>query len=138
MTALEQARLDVEEALRRYWECVRAEEEEYAEDYERVTFMEYEAPAPDPCAEAFSRLVAAVRAYEKASRRPGPGRAEEPGLRGPGQGVGLGPASLEVMGLLVSEAEEKTHRLLEGVPHLGGLVGVGAQHHPDPELPGPL
>jgi len=26
--------------------------------------MEYEAPAPDPCAEAFSRLVEAVRAYE--------------------------------------------------------------------------
>ncbi|MFN4070926.1 MAG: hypothetical protein ACK4HT_05105 [Thermus caldifontis] len=69
MTALEQARLDVEEALRRYWECVKAEEEEYAEDYERVTFMEYEAPAPDPCAEAFSRLVAAVRAYEWASGR---------------------------------------------------------------------
>ena len=69
MTALEQARMDVEEALRRYWECVKAEEEEYAEDYERVTFMEYEAPAPDPCAEAVSRLVAAVRAYERASGR---------------------------------------------------------------------
>lgn len=65
MTALEGARLEVEDALRRYWECVK--EEEYAEDYDRVTFMEYEAPAPDPCAEAFSRLVAAVRAYEKAS-----------------------------------------------------------------------
>jgi hypothetical protein len=31
-----------------------------------VTFMEYEAPAPDPCAEAFLRLVEAVRAYEAA------------------------------------------------------------------------
>ncbi|WP_298628106.1 hypothetical protein [uncultured Thermus sp.] len=65
MTSLEQFRLHVEEALRRYWECVKAEEEEYAEDYERVTFMEYEAPAPDPCAEAFSRLVA-VGAYGEA------------------------------------------------------------------------
>ncbi|WP_243029245.1 hypothetical protein [Thermus albus] len=69
MTSLEQFRLHVEEALRRYWECVKGEEEEYAEDYERVTLMEYEAPAPDPCAEAFSRLVAAVRAYEEASGR---------------------------------------------------------------------
>ena len=38
--------------------------EEYGPEYERVTFMEYEAPAPDPCAEAFLRLVEAVRAYE--------------------------------------------------------------------------
>ncbi len=28
--------------------------------------MEYEAPAPDPCAEAFLRLVRAVRGYEEA------------------------------------------------------------------------
>ncbi|WP_019551478.1 hypothetical protein [Thermus scotoductus] len=69
MTALEQARLDVEEALRRYRECVEVEASEYGAEYERVTFMEYEAPAPDPCAEAFSRLVAAVRAYEGASGR---------------------------------------------------------------------
>lgn len=68
MTASE-ARLQVEEALRRYRECVEKEAEEYAGEYERVTFMEYEAPAPDPCAEAFSRLVAAVQAYEKAKGR---------------------------------------------------------------------
>ncbi len=66
MTPLERARLDVEEALRRYRECVAGEEMEYGSEYERVTFMEYEAPAPDPCAEAFSRLLAAVRTYEAA------------------------------------------------------------------------
>ncbi|GGN05312.1 hypothetical protein GCM10007092_20100 [Thermus composti] len=62
--ALAQARFQVDEALAAYRQCVEEEAKEYGPEYERVTFMEYEAPAPDPCAEAFSRLVAAVRAYE--------------------------------------------------------------------------
>ncbi|RTG99299.1 hypothetical protein CSW50_13155 [Thermus scotoductus] len=66
---LKEAQLGVDEALKAYEACVEREALEYGEEYERVTFMEYEAPAPDPCAEAFSRLVAAVRAYEKASGR---------------------------------------------------------------------
>jgi len=60
----EEARLRVDEALRAYRDCVAREEEEYGPEYERVTYMEYESPAPDPCGEAFLRLVAAVRAYE--------------------------------------------------------------------------
>ncbi|RTI02907.1 hypothetical protein CSW23_00290 [Thermus scotoductus] len=64
--ALEPARLEVEEALKAYEDCVEGEALEYGEEYERVTYMEYEAPAPDPCAEAFARLVRAVRAYEAA------------------------------------------------------------------------
>ena len=63
---LEEARIAVDEALSAYRRCVEAEVEEYGPEYERVTFMEYEAPAPDPCAEAFLRLVEAVRAYEAA------------------------------------------------------------------------
>ena len=66
MTALERARLEVDEALKAYEACVEREEAQYGPEYERVTFMEYEAPAPDPCAEAFLRLVRAVRAYEVA------------------------------------------------------------------------
>lgn len=66
MAALEQARLEVEEALKAYEACVEREASEYGEEYERVTYMEYEAPAPDPCAEAFARLLRAVRAYEAA------------------------------------------------------------------------
>ncbi|TBH15467.1 hypothetical protein [Thermus thermamylovorans] len=66
MTPLERAYLEVDEALRRYRECVGQEEVAYGPEYERVTFMEYEAPAPDPCAEVFYRLLAAVRAYEAA------------------------------------------------------------------------
>ena len=66
MTALERARLEVNEALKAYEACVEREEAQYGPEYERVTFMEYEAPAPDPCAEAFLRLVRAVRAYEAA------------------------------------------------------------------------
>lgn len=66
MTALEGARIEVDEALKAYEACVEREETEYGSEYERVTFMEYEAPAPDPCAEAFLRLVRAVRAYEAA------------------------------------------------------------------------
>lgn len=66
MAPLEEARQRVEEALRRYRACVEEEAQEYGPEYERVTYMEYEAPAPDPCAEAFARLVAAVRAYEAA------------------------------------------------------------------------
>lgn len=58
---LEEARIAVDEALSAYRRCVEAEVEEYGPEYERVTFMEYEAPAPDPCAEAFLRLVEAVR-----------------------------------------------------------------------------
>ncbi len=63
---MEKARLRVEEALKAYRDCVAREEEEYGPEYERVTYMEYESPAPDPCAEAFARLLEAVRAYEKA------------------------------------------------------------------------
>ena len=63
---LEEALIAVDEALSAYRRCVEAEVEEYGPEYERVTFMEYEAPAPDPCAEAFLRLVEAVRAYEAA------------------------------------------------------------------------
>ncbi len=77
MTTLERARLEVDEALKAYEECVAREEAEYGKEYERVTFMEYEAPAPDPCAEAFLRLVGAVRAYEKAG-----GNREDLELRG--------------------------------------------------------
>lgn len=62
--ALAQARLQVDEALAAYRRCVEEEAKEYGPEYERVTYMEYEAPAPDPCAEAFARLVGAVRAYE--------------------------------------------------------------------------
>ncbi|AFV76966.1 hypothetical protein Theos_1962 [Thermus oshimai JL-2] len=54
----------VEEALKAYRECVEQEASQYGPEYERVTFMEWEAPAPDPCAEAFQGLVDAVRAYE--------------------------------------------------------------------------
>ncbi|APD09482.1 MULTISPECIES: hypothetical protein [Thermus] len=75
--ALREAQVRVEEALRAYEACVEREAMEYGEEYERVTYMEYEAPAPDPCAEAFSRLLAAVRAYEAAG-----GRREELDLRG--------------------------------------------------------
>ena len=50
---LEEARIAVDEALSAYRRCVEAEVEEYGPEYERVTFMEYEAPAPDPCAEAY-------------------------------------------------------------------------------------
>ncbi|GLV49319.1 hypothetical protein TJA_24200 [Thermus sp. LT1-2-5] len=74
---LKEAQLGVDEALKAYEACVEREALEYGEEYERVTFMEYEAPAPDPCAEAFSRLVAAVRAYEAAG-----GRREDLDLRG--------------------------------------------------------
>ncbi len=77
MTALEQARLEVDQALKAYEECVAREEAEYGKEYERVTFMEYEAPAPDPCAEAFARLLEAVRAYERAG-----GNREDLTLRG--------------------------------------------------------
>ncbi|MGM8838109.1 hypothetical protein [Thermus sp. 93170] len=75
--ALREAQVRVEEALRAYEACVEREAMEYGEEYERVTYMEYEAPAPDPCAEAFSRLLAAVRAYEAAG-----GRREDLDLRG--------------------------------------------------------
>ena len=66
---LAQARLQVDEALAAYRKCVEEEAKEYGPEYERVTYMEYEAPAPDPCAEAFARLVGAVRAYEAAGGR---------------------------------------------------------------------
>ncbi|GAA6763970.1 MULTISPECIES: hypothetical protein [Thermus] len=74
---LKEARLGVEEALRAYEACVEQEALEYGEEYERVTYMEYEAPAPDPCAEAFSRLLMAVQAYEAAG-----GKREDLDLRG--------------------------------------------------------
>ncbi|WP_408646658.1 hypothetical protein [Thermus sediminis] len=61
MNPLERARLEVDEALKAYEACVEREEAEYGPEYERVTFMEYEAPAPGPCAEAFPRLLRAVR-----------------------------------------------------------------------------
>ncbi|KOX89591.1 hypothetical protein BVI061214_00763 [Thermus aquaticus] len=66
MTPLERAHLEVDEALKAYEDCVEREEAQYGPEYERVTLMEYEAPAPDPCAEAFLRLVLAVRGYEEA------------------------------------------------------------------------
>ena len=52
--------------LKAYENCVEREEAQYGPGYERVTLMEYEAPAPDPCAEAFLRPVRAVRGYEEA------------------------------------------------------------------------
>ena len=63
MTPLERAHLEVDEALKAYEDCVKREEAQYGPEYEYVTLMEYEAPAPDPCAEAFLRPV---RGYEKA------------------------------------------------------------------------
>ncbi len=54
----------MEEALKAYRECIEKEAQEYGPEYERVAFMEYEAPAPDPCAQSFLHLVEAVRAYE--------------------------------------------------------------------------
>ena len=66
---LEEARIAVDEALSAYRRCVEAEVEEYGPEYERVTFMEYEAPAPDPCAEAFLRLVEAVHFQAKTRQK---------------------------------------------------------------------
>lgn len=51
------------EAIEAYKACVAKEQKTYGADYDRLTDMESEAPAPDPCVEMFNAMIVALMDY---------------------------------------------------------------------------
>lgn len=50
-------------AIQAYRDCLAKEQKTYGPEYERLSQMEDEAPAPDPCTDAFNAMIAALAAY---------------------------------------------------------------------------
>lgn len=51
------------EAIETYKDCVAKEQQTYGAEYDRLTNMESEAPAPDPCVEKFNSMITALMDY---------------------------------------------------------------------------
>jgi hypothetical protein len=51
------------QAIEVYKDCIAKEQQTYGAEYERLTNMESEAPAPDPCVETFNAMITALMDY---------------------------------------------------------------------------
>lgn len=48
------------DAFEAFKACREREQREYEGEYDRVKLMEHEAPAPDPCTEAYNEVIASL------------------------------------------------------------------------------
>jgi benzoyl-CoA reductase/2-hydroxyglutaryl-CoA dehydratase subunit BcrC/BadD/HgdB len=52
------------QAIQAYRDCIAKEQQTYGAEYARLSNMKDEAPAPDPCTDAFNAMITALMDYE--------------------------------------------------------------------------
>jgi len=49
-----------QQAIKTLHDCLEREQRQYGDVHVRVSFMEHEAPAPDPCVESYNALLVTI------------------------------------------------------------------------------